>query len=67
MTATPQVRMMTPAEIAEILGVSNMTAYRLMHRGDLPAHRIGRSLRVDPRDFADYMRGNSTTADWDES
>jgi len=63
MTTIPDVTFLTPVEIAKLLRVSSMTAYRLIQNGDLPAHRIGRTLRVDRRDFAEYMRGNYAAGD----
>jgi len=40
------VRFLTVAEVAELMRVSKMTVYRLVHSGDLPAVRFGRSYRV---------------------
>ena len=40
------VRFLTVAEVAEMMRVSNMTVYRLVHSGDLPAVRFGRSSRI---------------------
>jgi len=40
------VRFLTVAEVAEIMRVSNMTVYRLVHSGELPAIRFGRSFRI---------------------
>ena len=39
-------RFLTVAEVAETMRVSRMTVYRLVHSGDLPAIRFGRSFRV---------------------
>lgn len=40
------VRFLTVAEVAEVMRVSKMTVYRLVHSGELPAVRFGRSYRV---------------------
>lgn len=40
------VRFLTVAEVAEMMRVSNMTVYRLVHSGELPAVRFGRSFRI---------------------
>ena len=40
------VRFLTVAEVAEMMRVSNMTVYRMVHSGDLPAIRFGRSFRI---------------------
>lgn len=41
-----EVRFLTVAEVAEMMRVSNMTVYRLVHAGELPAVRFGRSFRI---------------------
>jgi excisionase family DNA binding protein len=41
-----EVRFLTVAEVAELMRVSKMTVYRLVHAGDLSAVRVGRSFRV---------------------
>jgi excisionase family DNA binding protein len=46
MTELPDVRFLTVAEVAQIMRVSKMTVYRMVHSGDLPAVRFGRSYRV---------------------
>lgn len=39
-------KFMTVTEVAEMMRVSRMTVYRMIHAGDLPAVRFGRSYRV---------------------
>ncbi len=39
-------RFLTVAEVAEMTRVSRMTVYRMVHSGELPAVRVGRSFRV---------------------
>ena len=39
-------RFLTVAEVADMMRVSRMTVYRLVHSGELPAIRFGRSFRV---------------------
>ncbi|RPF27429.1 MULTISPECIES: helix-turn-helix domain-containing protein [Georgenia] len=39
-------RFLTVAEVAELMRVSKMTVYRMVHAGELPAVRMGRSFRV---------------------
>lgn len=50
-------RFLTVAEVAAIMRVSKMTVYRLVHSGDLPALRVGRSFRVREDAVHDYLRG----------
>ncbi len=47
---------MTVAEVAARMRVSKMTVYRLLHGGDLPAVRVGRSFRVREEDVDEYLR-----------
>lgn len=44
--ALRDVRFLTVAEVADTMRVSRMTVYRLVHSGELPAVRFGRSFRV---------------------
>ena len=46
---------LTVAEVADIMRVSKMTVYRLVHAGDLPAVRVGRSFRVHEKAVSDYL------------
>ena len=50
------VRFLTVAEVASMMRVSKMTVYRLVHAGDLPAVRVGRSFRVPEKAVDDYLR-----------
>ena len=51
------VRFLTVAEVAEIMRVSKMTVYRMVHAGELPAIRFGRSFRVTESAVAEMLRG----------
>lgn len=42
-------------QAAAELGVSKMSVYRRIHEGDLPAIRVGRSLRVYRNDLEKYI------------
>ncbi|GGC81103.1 transcriptional regulator [Tersicoccus solisilvae] len=50
------VKFLTVAEVAEMMRVSKMTVYRLIHAGDLPAVQFGRSYRVPESAVTDYLR-----------
>ena len=41
-----QMRFLTVGEVADMMRVSTMTVYRLVHSGELPAVRFGRSFRI---------------------
>ena len=47
-------------EIAAVLGVSRSAVFNLWRRGELPAVRIGRSVRCRPSDLEAYVASNST-------
>ena len=47
---------LTVAEVAAMMRVSKMTVYRLVHSGELPAVRVGRSFRVVEQDVDEYLR-----------
>jgi excisionase family DNA binding protein len=49
------VRFLTVAEVAAVMRVSKMTVYRLVHAGELPAVRVGRSFRVPEQAVYDYL------------
>lgn len=55
-------RFVTVAEVADQLRVSNMTVYRLVQSGDLPAVRIGRSYRIREDDVDKYLAARYTQA-----
>jgi excisionase family DNA binding protein len=50
------VKFLTVAEVAATMRVSKMTVYRLVHSGELPAVRVGRSFRVTEHDVNEYLR-----------
>jgi excisionase family DNA binding protein len=51
-----QVQFLTVAEVASVMRVSKMTVYRLVHNGELPAVRVGKSFRVPEKAVHDYLR-----------
>lgn len=48
-------RFLTVAEVARQLRVSNMTVYRLIKAGQMPAVRIGRGFRLREEDVRKYL------------
>ena len=50
-------KFLTVAEVAEVMRVSKMTVYRLVHSGDMPAVRFGRSYRVPESAVEQYLKG----------
>ena len=51
-----EAKFLTIAEVAAMMRVSKMTVYRLVHNGDLPALRVGRSFRVSEKDVDVYLQ-----------
>lgn len=49
---------LTVAEVAALMRVSKMTVYRLVHNGELPAVRVGRSFRVHAKAVHDYLENS---------
>lgn len=47
--------LLTISEVANVLRVSKMTIYRLVHDGQLPSMRIGKSLRVPVSALDTYL------------
>ena len=48
--------MLRPREVAELLSLSRSEVYRLIERGEIPAVRIGSSVRV-PRRWVEEQAG----------
>ncbi len=55
-TPRQAVTFLTVAEVAAMMRVSKMTVYRLVHSGELPAARVGRSFRVPRHAVEHYLR-----------
>jgi excisionase family DNA binding protein len=51
-----EVLFLTVAEVATVMRVSKMTVYRIVHAGELPAVRVGRSFRVPEKAVHDYLQ-----------
>lgn len=62
MPDVPEVRFLTVAEVAELMRVSKMTVYRLVHAGELPAIRFGRSFRVPETAVAEVLQRPASEA-----
>ncbi|MET0198534.1 MULTISPECIES: helix-turn-helix domain-containing protein [Nocardiaceae] len=54
-SAVAGTQFLTVAEVATLMRVSKMTVYRLVHGGELPAVRVGRSFRVHAKAVHDYL------------
>jgi excisionase family DNA binding protein len=52
-------RLLTVAEVAATMRVSNMTVYRLIKNGDLKALRVGKNYRIRESDVESYLSERS--------
>jgi excisionase family DNA binding protein len=48
-------RLLTVAEVASIMRVSNMTVYRLIKGSELPALRVGKNYRIRESEVDRYL------------
>lgn len=55
MGANPVPNVLTVNEVAELMRVSRMTVYRLIHSGELPAVRAGKSFRIPSSAVKDLL------------
>jgi excisionase family DNA binding protein len=51
------------AEVADVMRVSKMTVYRLVHSGEMPAVRVGHSFRVPQDALEQYLATPSIERD----
>jgi excisionase family DNA binding protein len=56
-TLTP---LLTVREAADVLRVSERTLWTLTHSGELPAVRVGRSVRYDQSDITSWIESRKT-------
>ncbi len=47
---------LTPQEVADLLKITKNTVYELIKRGELPAYRVGRKIRVERQDVEAYKK-----------
>lgn len=47
--------LLTVGEVASLMRVSNMTVYRLIKGGQLPAIRVGKNYRIRESDVSEYL------------
>lgn len=51
---------LTPEEVAQLLGVSRKTIYRFIERGELIAARVGHQYRIPKRHIDLFLASKST-------
>lgn len=50
---------LTPMDIAAVLGISRNTAYELIHSEDFPIFRVGKQYRVSRKRFLTWLEGQA--------
>lgn len=50
----------TPTEIAEKLRVNVMTIYRYIKDGKITAHKLGKELRIDVKEYNRFLKSIKT-------
>lgn len=50
---------LTPADIASILGISRNKTYEVLHAQDFPAFQIGKQYRVHREQFIQWLNTSS--------
>ena len=51
--------LLTVSEVANAMRVSNMTVYRLIRNGELPAVRVGKNYRLRETDLERFLEERS--------
>jgi excisionase family DNA binding protein len=62
MSDLSDLRFLTVAEVATMMRVSSMTVYRMVHSGELPAVRFGRSFRIPESAVAAVVQASRADA-----
>ncbi len=57
-------RLLTVADVAETMRVSNMTVYRLIKNGSLAAVRVGKNYRIRESEVDRYLSERSVQVDF---
>ena len=52
---TTKLVLLNVSQVAEALSLSEMTVYRMINAGQLPAYRIGKSFRVSRDDLDAWL------------
>lgn len=59
---TVERRLLTVAEVADVLRVSTMTVYRLIKNGEIAAIRVGKSYRISESELQAYLDSGEVRA-----
>ena len=53
-----QVKVLTAAQVAELLQVHTRTVHKLIHRGELQAKKVGRDYRIPRVAYEAYLNAS---------
>jgi excisionase family DNA binding protein len=59
-TSLNKAEFYTVSQLARMLQVTEMTIYRMVRRGELPCHSIGRAKRFRHTDIEAFLKGCRT-------
>ncbi len=57
MDASVQKEWLSVSEVQEVLGIGRTKAYRMVTRGEIPAVRIGRLVRINRAELDTWAKG----------
>ena len=58
---------LTPIDVADQLRIAKNTVYELIKRGELPAYKVGRKVRIDASDLEAYKNRGKATGGFEPS
>jgi len=56
-------RLMGVEEVAELTSIPESTVRRMVTKGRIPCVRLGKHVRFDPEDVAEWIEGNKVPAE----
>lgn len=63
MSTTTAPKALSPTDVAKRFGIHPNTVRNLIASGELPAYRIGRSIRINTDDLDKYMASTRVRSD----
>lgn len=60
--AAMSLKLLTIREASELLQISERTIWSFTHRGELPAVKLGRSIRYHPTDLNRFIENKKSAA-----
>jgi len=57
-------QLLTPQDIAKLIGVSYRQVLTLIAKGELPAFRLGNAYRIAENDLKQYLEDSRFKSEW---